>query len=966
VGRGEESGRLDALLADAADGRPQVVALRGDPGIGKTHLLEHVCGTAAGFRVVRMQGHEAERDIPFAALSMLVGPLLGGLPGLPAAQVSALEGALNLGPAVTGDRLAVGAATLGVLAAAAEQGPLLVAVDDVHLFDLPSLQTLFFAMRRMHAERVAVIMTARPEADVPPVVEQWLEPIRQIELRGLDLADARALTAGRGTLPEAVWEASTGNPLALLEMTAPHNAVALDEPLQLSARLLRAYGRRLVGLPQRTRDALLLVAAAGRAGDLLDDALRHAGLTRADLEPAEDGELVVQEDGTARFPHPLVCSAVYHSASPATKRAAHRIMVTAYEGRTAPGAAERRAFHLAAATTGPDESVAEQLAASARIAAGRLSHTTAAALFDKAVRLSPPGAARTERILEAAIAGQAGGTLEVAGPLLELAIAETEDLDLRTMALHLQVRIQMWSGQPAQARDQLLDLADRTEARHPEWAGLMRSQAATVSIVLGDQPVAYRMAQRAAELTADQSDADALPVLIVQALTLAMNGEPEPAREVLRRCEPHMAGCDPLDSEQLPVLNALAYASLEEPTSARRRLEATVRETRAAQAVGLLPFQLSWLAMLCWQDGDWNNAHAHAHTAAQLAQETGWTTELPNSLLVLATVEASLGREDDARAHAAQATGLAAGQSSSGMSDARAGRVLGLLELGAGHAAQAAEHLGVAGGFALAHRMGDPVLFDWAGDLTEALARAGRTEQARTALRSAVREAERSRRPTQLAVAARGRGLLAATDEEGCAAFEDALRWHAAARRPFEEARTQLCYGEFLRRHQRRVDARKQLGEALTTFNRLGATAWARRAEAELGATGITARRRPTGEATTERLTPQELQVALVVADGATNAEAAARLFLSAKTIEFHLSNAYRKLGIRSRSALVRKVLDEGLAEVSPAPAAAPPRIPAQPSAGPPPAAPSREPSATTVALAGADGVPPGPPASVR
>jgi DNA-binding CsgD family transcriptional regulator len=279
--------------------------------------------------------------------------------------------------------------------------------------------------------------------------------------------------------------------------------------------------------------------------------------------------------------------------------------------------------------------------------------------------------------------------------------------------------------------------------------------------------------------------------------------------------------------------------------------------------------------------------------------------------------------------------------------------VLGLLELGAGRAEQAAEHLEVAGGFALAHRMGDSALFNWAGDLTEALARAGRTEQARTAHRSAVREAERSRRPTQLAIAARGRGLLAETPEAGCAAFEDALRWHTAARQPFEQARTQLCYGEFLRRHQRRVDARAQLGAALVTLNRLGAAAWARRTEGELGATGMTSRRRAASP--TERLTPQELQVAMIVTDGATNAEAAARLFLSAKTIEFHLSNVYRKLGIRSRAALVRKVLD-GLNEISPEPPAPPP----DPGAPTPAAASPAVPSAATGALAAADGAPPG------
>jgi DNA-binding CsgD family transcriptional regulator len=942
VGRGDECARLDELLVTAAAGRPRVLALRGDPGIGKTRLLEYATERAGVFRVVRATGHEAEREIPFAALSMLVGPLLAGAPRLPRSQASALEGALNLGPAVHGDRLAVGAATVAALAAAADEAPLLLAVDDVHLFDPPSLETLFFALRRLQAERVAVVMTARSEADVPEQVEQWLEPVAQLWVGGLDLDAARELTADRGPLSVAAWEASTGNPLALLEMTAPNSADFRDEPLQLSARLLRAYGRRLVGLPAATRDALLLLAVVGRANDVLDQALDRRGLARADLEPAEDTGLVVQGSGRTAFTHPLVCSAVYHSASPATKRAAHRTLVDVYAGRTAPGAAERRAFHLAAATAGPDEDVAAQLAESARTAAARHSHTTAAVLFEKAARLSPPGAGRAGRILEAALAGQAAGTLDVIGPLLDSAIAETEDPDLLTAAQHLQCRVQMWSGHPARARDQLLDLADRTEARAPEWAALMLGQAAVVSIALGDQRPAGEMTARAARLAAHQPDEQALPVLAVHALALAMNGEPEPARALLERCEPHLHGADPLSIDQLPVLVGLAHASVEQDAAARRWLETAVRATRTAQAVGLLPFQLSWLAWTCWRAGDWVSALAHAHAAVQIAEETGWATELPNSLSVLATVEAALGRADDAREHAERAARVGAEQSSTGIHAARAARVLGLLELGAGRPEQAAEHLAVAGGFALAHRMGDPVLFSWAGDLTEALVRAGRLDQAGTAHLSLVREAERTGRPTARAVAARCRGLLAGSPADGERAFVEALDWHGRAAQPFELARTRFCYGEFLRRHQRRVDARPHLSAAQAAFTRLGAVDWARRAGAELQATGVAAgtgaRRGAAAPSATERLTPQELQVAMVVAEGATNSEAAARLFLSAKTIEYHLSNAYRKLGVRSRVELARRML-AGQTGDEPPPAAA--KAPPRPRTRPRPAAPA-------------------------
>ena len=914
VGRDRECAQLRAILASSLEGLTQVVALRGDPGIGKTRLLEYAASVATEFRVVRVRGFETEREFPFAALSMIVGPLLADATELPTVQVAALEGALNLGPAVHGDRMGIAAATLAVLAAAADRRPILLTVDDVHLIDEPTMETLLFALRRIHTERLAVLLTARAESDVVSVVEQWLDPIRQIRLGGLDLDAARALTAHLGSLSPTLWAASGGNPLALLEMTAPDSGAYLDEPLQLSARLLRAYGHRLTGLTAATREALLLLAVTGRANDILADALAERGLAAADLEPAEEAGLITVAPGDVQFRHPLVCSAIYHSASPAVRRSAHQAIVAAYRRRSGPGVAERQAFHLAAATWGPDEAVAGQLAAAAAGAAARHSHTTAAALFEKAARLSPPGTARVERIIGAAMAGQAAGTLGMVDSLLVLAIAETDDADLRTTAQHLQWRVQMWSGHPARARDQLLELAERTEQRHPEWSATMRAQAAMVSIALGEQRLAAGMARHAAELVEHLPDQQALPVLVMHAVTLAINGEAAAAQELLLRCEPHLSQCDPLSIDQLPLLAALAHLSVEQITTARRLLETAVSSSRAAQAAGLLPFQLEWLALVCWLDGEWASALAHGNSAVQLAEDTGWATGLPNCLIILATVEAALGDEANAREHAERASRISAGQSGSRLFEAHSARVRGLLELGAGRPAEAAELLGVAGRFAVAERIGDPVVFSWAAGLTEALVRSGRPDQAARAYRSVLREAERTRRPTAMAAAARCRGLLASSLDEGRQAFEEALAWHARGSLPFEQARTQLCFGEFLQRHRLGVEARTQLGSALATFTRLGAAPWARRAEEQMQTNGLRADR--SAPSATERLTPQELQVAIVVADGVTNAEAAARLFRSAKTIEFHLSNIYRKLGIRSRAELVRMVLT-GLPGVS-------------------------------------------------
>ncbi|MGQ0778313.1 MAG: ATP-binding protein [Pseudonocardiales bacterium] len=905
VGRDHERERLRIVLANAARGDPEALVIRGDPGMGKTHVLHAAAEYAKDLRVIRVDGHEAETDIPYAALSMLLGPLIHGLAGLPDAQASALKAALDLGPAVHGDRLGVAAATLTLLANSADDEPLFIAVDDAHLLDLPSLEALIFSIRRMRAERIAVVLTARPAVDVSPDAERWLAALPEMPLGGLDFAAARKLVADRGALSSAMWEATAGNPLALLDLPTTSSSKLPIEPVHLSMRLVRAYERRMIGLSENTRHAVLLLAVAGSADDAVDEALAQQGLDRRDLEAAEDAGLLVHDVGGVRFRHALVRSAVCHAAAPGRKRMAHQALAAVYEQRRTPGAVERRAFHLAAATLGPDEDIAAQLAAAARQAAARQSHVTALALFERAARLSPVGPARIQRLLDAALTSQDAGMVAAAVPLLDLALAETDDQHSITTVQHLQCHIQTWRGQPVEARDELFALADRTELAEPAWSALMRSQAAVASVILGDWRLAVEMARRAARLVQGLPAQTRLQVVLTEALTLAIDGELTPACELLAWCEQHLPECDPLARDQPLVIVANAYASVEDHAAARRWLESAVRITRSAGAVGLLPFQLSWLASACWRDGDWAAGLAHAYDAVSITEETGWFTELPNALIVLATFEATLGNVDGCREHAARAIELAA-PSGARIFEARAAWAVGLLELGEGRPAAAAEHLSVIAEFAYARGLGNPVLLSWAGDLVEAYVRAGEPDRAQRAFDVLVAEAERTGRPTAHAVAARCRGLLHADDEQGLSAFTEALQWHEQAHQPFEQARTQLCFGEFQRRRRRPRQARQELTEALGTFTRLGARSWAQRTEAELRAAGMAPR--PRRERSTTQLTPQELQVALIVADGASNVEAAAQLFLSAKTIEYHLSNIYRKLGIRSRTQLARTV----------------------------------------------------------
>ena len=909
VGRSAECELLRRLIAGAREESAGVILLRGEPGIGKTSLLTFTADAADGFRVLQIQGHESEIEIPFAGLSWLLESLTGLLGQLPPVQAEALAGALQLGPAAGsgGERLAVATATLTLLAAAADAQPLLVAVDDGQWLDVPSLEAIVFAARRLQAEAIAVVITARPAVDVPAEVNRLLEALPEHTVPRLAPDAARELLAAQqaGLAPEVlagrIAEAA-GNPLALLELPAPGDGGLPVEPLRIGKRLEQAFGRRIATMPPPTRQAMLLVAAADAASDVLSQALAQDGLSPADLEPAETAGLLVSERGAVRFQHPLVRSALYQSATATQRRAAHRVLASVFGALSTPRAQERHAWHLAAAAVGPDEEVAAALDAAADAAAARRSYATAMDVQERAAWLSWPGDDRAGRLMKAATMSFPAGRVQAGLPLLDQVLEETGNWRLRTEAQHCRCRILMWAGQPVAGRDLLIAEANQVEPRDPAWSAIMRAHAALTSATLGDQRLAAAEGQRAVELLAGLPDSLTMPALVVRALTLAVSGPVAEARSLLARSEEPLQVWDPLDIDQILLAAAVAWSLLEEPGESMRWFERAVGAAREASAVGLLPFQLSWLALAQWRGGKWPAAYANAHDGLALAEETGWRTQLPHSLAALATIEAAMGRAESCREHAAQAVALGR-QTGVAIIEAHAAIALALLELGTGDAVAAVRHLEFVAGFAADHELGDPVLLNWAGDLAEALDRSGDRERARTVGELVAAEAERTGRPTESAVAARCRALLAGDDEAAEEAFAEAFGWHARADQPFQEARTRLQHGELLRRRHRRADARAELAAALAVFERLGAEPWAARARSELRATGVTARPRHPGQ---QQLTPQELRVALVVADGATNAEAAARLFLSAKTVEYHLSGAYRKLGIRSRGKLVR------------------------------------------------------------
>ncbi|HEU5473501.1 MAG TPA: AAA family ATPase [Actinophytocola sp.] len=911
VGRATEIAYLDDLIAGARVGKAGVLVLRGEAGIGKTALLSNIA--ADDFTVLRTQGHEVESHVSFGGLATLLEPVARHLPELPDAQAAALAGALRLKPATGGDRLGVGTATLGLIARAAERAPVLLTVDDAHWLDLPSLEAIVFASRRLHAERAAVVIAARTADDTDPDVAAWLDSLPNLAVSGLserdavELLDRHAPPLGPQLRRRHLAE-TMGNPLALLELTAQLDVDSLGfpvEPVAIGRRLEQAFGQRLANCPMSTRRALLLLAVCGGETDALRPLLEAQGLSTAALEPAEIAGLVTAGAGEVAFRHPLMRAAVYQLATPGERREAHRAIALVMAALGTPRAADREVWHLAAATTLPDEQVAGRLERAARSAAERRSYSTAMEMYDVAARLSPAGDSRARRMLSAAELSMQAGRTHAGLSILDRMQAETADQALLTQAVHVRCRIEMWGGKPVVARDRLLDEGLLLAAGEPIWKAVMLSHASLLTVMLGELASAVSTSATAVELVGNLPDQMIMQVLLVHALALAAHGETRAARPLLDRCRPFLRDYDPLSADQSLLIAALAFEAVEQPAEAQQWYRRAVEAAREAGAVGLLPFQLSALALAQWREGAWPAALSTAAEAANLAEETGWRTEIPNSLVALAMVEAGLGRENECRAHAARAVQIATATGAR-IIDIKADIALALLELGAGRPEAAARRLERVAAFAAANDLGDPLLLGWAADAVEAGVRGGRPKLADEALAVLQAEAHRSGRPTALARAARGRALLADDPRAAEAAIDEALAHHAMADWPFEEARTRLVHGELLRRDRKRARARAALERSADMFERLGAVEFANRAGDELRAVGGSTR--PRSATTGTDLTPQETNVALVVAGGATNAEAAARLFLSEKTIEYHLSSVYRKLGIRSRSQLARAV----------------------------------------------------------
>ncbi len=708
-----------------------------------------------------------------------------------------------------------------------------------------------------------------------------------------------------GAVAERLLAGAAGNPLALIEIPTLLSDAQLagreplESPLRPGTGIKRAFRRRVDLLPEATRRALL-VAAASEAAQVqaVLGGMRALGLPADALEPAEAEDLVRVAGGRLDFRHPLLRSTAYYAATAAERRAAHRALATVAEA----GSAER-AWHLASAAVAPEEDVAAALEAAALDARRRGATGTAARDFARAAQLSPGDGERARRLLEAA--ADAGAVGEGAQALAYLAEAEdrTRDALLRSEIRRRRANIRIRTALEPDAYHALVAEADGARGTDPLRAAAMYLEASVFHMSTGDMASLIGTADRARDLAEGRDPGlELLSVLVIGEAYLAL-GETGAGEELLGVAEPFLLGGDVL-AAPAEVLGMAGHSSIwvERFDRAEAVLARLVRTYRDASAVVSLIYPLAARAHLDLRRGRWSQAVAEADESRTLAEQTGQVGLTSFSLATQALVLAHLGREEETRA------ALAAAAAVIERMQAHAVRVYavaahGHLELSLGRIAEAATALEPL--VALAERLGqgEPALVMWRPDLIEALVRAGRTEEAAAQVAVLDRQAQATGGTWARAAVLRCRGLLAG-DDDFRAPFEAALALHAGLPMPFELARTQLCFGERLRRARARADAREPLRAALETFERLGARAWAERAVAELRATGDASGRR--AESASERLTPHELQVALLVAQGMTNRETAAALFLSPKTIEYHLGQIYRKLDVRGRAQLAR------------------------------------------------------------
>ncbi len=887
---------LDRLLENVRGGQSAVLVIRGQAGVGKTALLRYCVRQAAGFRVAQSVGIESEMELPFAGLHQLCAPMLAHLDALPEPQRGALSIAFGLSSGNPADHFLIALAVLSLLSEVAEERPLIGIVDDAQWLDRASAQVLEFVARRLLAESVALVFAVREPSD-----ERALADLPELALEGLHEDDARALLATviPGRLDDRVRDRivaeTRGNPLALLELPrglTPGELAGgfmLPDAVSLPDRLETQYLRRFRDLPEATQ-RLMLLAAADPTGDatLVWRAAQVLGVGVDAVAPAASEQLL-EIGARVRFRHPLVRSAAYRAATAEDRRAAHAALAVATDGDLDP---DRRAWHRAHAASAPDRAVADELMKAASSAHRRGGVAAAAAFLGHAVLLTPDPAERASRALPAAQAKFAAGDLEAAQALL--AIADAGPLDELGRAQVQRVRAQI-----------VFDLRRGRDA----------------------PPLLLRAAQRFGSLDAELSRETYLEALLA-AIYAARLAAATDVADIARAAQAAPLGPEPLPARQLLLLGLATRLTDGYGAAAPILKQALHAQRDEFRRLDWLSVAYNIAAMDLWEDQAWLE---HASGQAQLARATGTLSLLPYALGYLAGNHIQAGELSVAAGLTTEAEGLNAGMRAQTLPyiplQLAAWRgdestALDLIEVmttgaharGEGWALTVTEYatailynglgryglaLDAARRAAAADEIG---ISSWAlSELVEAAARTGRRQVASDALDRLSERTSTSGTDWAMGIEARLRALVQ-DGETAETLHREAIERLSRCRMAMHLARARLSYGEWLRRENRRVDAREQLHSAHDALVSFGAEGFAGRARRELLATGEKVRKRQ--DDTRDELTPQEEHIARLARDGRTNPEIGAELFISARTVEWHLRKVFAKLGISSRRSL--------------------------------------------------------------
>jgi DNA-binding CsgD family transcriptional regulator len=898
-GRGAECERLDRLISDARGGTSGALVVRGEAGVGKTALLDYLLAHAAGCRIARAAGVESEMELPYAGLHQFCGPFLDRLEHLPEPQRDALGTAFGLRIGEPPERFMVGLAVLSLLSDVAEAQPLVCLVDDAQWLDRASTQVLGFVARRLAAESVVILFGVREPAQHPD-----LAGLPELMIGPLRVADARALLASviPGKLDESVRDRivaeARGNPLALVELPRAWTLAAfaggfgLPDAASVAGRIEESFRRRLTPLPDDGRQ-LLLVAAAEPVGNpaLVWAAAERLGIAAGAAGPAIAAGLL--DDGPQLgFRHPLVRSVVYQEASLEDRRLVHAALAE----ETDPGLdPDRRAWHLAAAAAGPDEAVAAELERSAGRAQARGGVAAAAAFLQRAVGLTRDPARRAERALAAAQASLQAGSFDAAQGLLVKAEAGALNEFQRALIDLMRAQLAFASSRGNEATTLLLAAARRLEPLNLKLARETYLDAFSAALF-------------GARLNEDVGVAE---------VAATARAAPRPPSEEATSADLLLDG-----------LVALVDGYDKAIASCREALQKLSSDTISPGERLRWLWQGGVIALELWDD---ENAFSLSQRGVQIARETGTLSELALALSAHIPVLVFCGEISDAVAGVAETQAV---EDATGVRSAPYGALIlaawrgeegksrELIKVTNNDAGARGEGIGIAvseyARAVLCNGLGqyeealaaavsaseyrEAVVENWGlSELVEPASRTGRIDLATDALSRLAAKARATGTAWALGIEARSRALLS-RDDIADSLFRDAIGHLNQSRVRSERARTHLLYGEFLRRSNRRVDARRELNTAHEMFSAMGMEGFAERARHELLATGERVRKR--GVETRDELTPQEEQIARLAGDGHSNVEIGARLFLSPRTVEWHLRKVFGKLGVSSRKEL--------------------------------------------------------------